>query len=153
MQIIGNVRLAPGQVGFYDEHTRIHLTIANPEKPVFSNMNTSILKTAVRSGRLLLVGSLDAAEVVAPAEPVVAPVAPKDTVVTGVVDIPEKKQDSKEKAPEPEVAKEEVSEEAPEAVEPEEESKEEAKEETEEVKEDAEEEKPEAKATSTRKKK
>lgn len=60
MKVLGKIRLAPGEVGFYDELTRIHLTIANPERHVLAGMNTTNIKRAVRSGRLLLAsGSLD----------------------------------------------------------------------------------------------
>jgi predicted ribosome quality control (RQC) complex YloA/Tae2 family protein len=60
MKVLGLIRLAPGEVGFYDDLTRIHLTIANPERHVLAGMNTTNIKRAVRSGRLLLVsGSLD----------------------------------------------------------------------------------------------
>lgn len=99
MHVIATVRLAPGQVGFYDDLTRIHLTIQNPEKHVLSGHNTTNLKTAVRSKRLLLLnGSLDASETVAPAAvpapvkaPEPAPVAPvAETVVTETVTIPVK---------------------------------------------------------------
>jgi hypothetical protein len=60
MTIIAKVRLAPGQVGYFDELTRIHLTIASPEKTVHSGMNTKNLKKSVKSRRLILVsGTLD----------------------------------------------------------------------------------------------
>jgi hypothetical protein len=71
MSVIGIVRLAPGQVGYFDDVTRIHLTIASPEKPVISGMNTANLKRAVKSGRILLTtGSLDATVKVATPMPV-----------------------------------------------------------------------------------
>lgn len=58
--IIAYVRLAPGQVGFYDELTRIHLTISNPQAAILAGMNTTNIKRSVRSGRLILVsGSLE----------------------------------------------------------------------------------------------
>lgn len=75
MSVIGIVRLAPGQVGYFDDLTRIHLTIASPEKPVISGMNTNNLKRAVKSGRILLSsGSLDASAVKAQAPVVPEPV-------------------------------------------------------------------------------
>ena len=58
--VIARVRLAKGRVGYFDELTRIHLTVSNPEKPVFAGMNTANIKRAVRSGVLRLVyGSLE----------------------------------------------------------------------------------------------
>lgn len=63
MQVIGIVRLGPGRVGYFDELTRIHLTLASPEKPVFNSMNTTNLKKAVKFGSLKLVsGTLDVSE-------------------------------------------------------------------------------------------
>lgn len=60
MKEIAVVRLAPGQVGFYDDLTRIHLTIAKPVEAVYSHMNTEKLKRAVAYRRIILVsGTLD----------------------------------------------------------------------------------------------
>jgi hypothetical protein len=81
MSVIGIVRLAPGQVGYFDDLTRIHLTIASPEKPVVSGMNTNNLKRAVKSGRILLVnGSLDVVTKAPVQEPVQTQVAPTPAV-------------------------------------------------------------------------
>lgn len=113
MQVIATVRLAPGQVGFYDDLTRIHLTIQNPEKHVLSGHNTSNIKIAVGSKRLLLVsGSLNPTEAIAatPALSALAtePVAevkeelkadPTDSVVSETIDIPVH-EIKKEEAPE-----------------------------------------------------
>lgn len=58
--VIGRVRLSKGRVGYFDELTRIHLTISRPEAPVYAGMNTANLKRAVRGGVLRLVaGSLE----------------------------------------------------------------------------------------------
>lgn len=59
MSIKAIVRLAPGQVGFYDELTGIHLTIRRPQAAIQEGMNVSGIKTSVASGRLILIsGSL-----------------------------------------------------------------------------------------------
>lgn len=59
-EIIAVVRLMPGQVGFYDPLSRIHLTMGAPEKAIFVGTNVSQIKKSIRSGRLKLVsGSLD----------------------------------------------------------------------------------------------
>ena len=59
MEQIAVVRLAPGQVGYYDELSRIHLTIGNPERAVYAGTNCSQLRKSVKSGRLRLIsGSL-----------------------------------------------------------------------------------------------
>ena len=55
MEVIAIVRLAPGEVGFYDELTGIHFTRAKPERPIYAGMNTKNLRTGVKYGRLQLV--------------------------------------------------------------------------------------------------
>lgn len=69
---IAELRLAPGQVGFYDELTNIHLTLTSPFASVYQGMNTSRLQQSVNSGRLILIsGSLKPAPVRAAEEVVV----------------------------------------------------------------------------------
>jgi hypothetical protein len=108
--VIGYVKLAYGQVGYFDQLTRIHLTIANNTKPVFAGMNTINLKNAVASKRIMLIsGTLDMQAPAAPniqpineqpvAEVKEAPVAPVEE--SGVIDI------KVEKAPEAEVTTDE----------------------------------------------
>ncbi|MGG2085382.1 hypothetical protein [Lysinibacillus pakistanensis] len=59
-QVIGKVGLSKGRVGYFDELTRIHLTISKPEASVLAGMNTANLKRAIRTGILRLVsGSLE----------------------------------------------------------------------------------------------
>lgn len=59
MEQIALIRLARGQVGYYDELSRIHLTIGQPEAPIYAGTNCSQLRRSVKSGRLILVsGSL-----------------------------------------------------------------------------------------------
>jgi len=71
--VIAVVRLAPGRVGYFDELTRIHLTLQTPQKPVIEGMNTTNLKKAVKSGSLQVVsGSLE--PVITPSTPNVAPI-------------------------------------------------------------------------------
>lgn len=120
MTIIATIRLARGQVGFYDDLTRIHLTMQNPEKHVLSGHNTRNIKTAVASKRLILVsGTLDAADAVAPASVEASTFKTsdpgEDSFVSETVNIPvkEAKQVKKEEAPaepvaEPEAAKEDA---------------------------------------------
>lgn len=58
-EVIAVVRLMPGQGGFFDELSRIHLTVGNPQASVFAGMNCAQLRRSVKSGRLsLLSGSL-----------------------------------------------------------------------------------------------
>lgn len=64
-QVIGIVKLAPGEVGFYDEISKIHLTMSKPKAEVYDYMNTAKLIRAVRNKVLVLIaGSLNAARVV-----------------------------------------------------------------------------------------
>ena len=57
--IIATIKLALGEVGFYDPLSGIHLSIGNPVAYVRAGVNTSQLQSSVRSGRLVLVeGSL-----------------------------------------------------------------------------------------------
>ncbi len=77
---IAEIKLSPGQVGFYDELTNIHLTIASPFGQVYRGMNTSRIKASVASKKLILLsGTLSLDEVIAnemkSAEAVEAPVA------------------------------------------------------------------------------
>ena len=63
---IAEIKLSPGQVGFYDELTNIHLTIASPFGQVYRGMNTSRIKASVASKKLILLsGTLNLDEVVA----------------------------------------------------------------------------------------
>lgn len=58
-KVIARVKLNPGQGGYFDPISRIHLTHGDPEKDIYSDMNTSGIKAAVRNKRISLVsGSL-----------------------------------------------------------------------------------------------
>ena len=52
MEQIAVIRLAPGQVGYYDELSRIHLTIGNPERAIYAGTNCSQLRKSVKSGEI-----------------------------------------------------------------------------------------------------
>ena len=54
-KIIAVVRLAQGQVAFYDELTGTHLTMGNPIAEIADHMNTSRIKRAVQNNILNLV--------------------------------------------------------------------------------------------------
>ena len=56
---IAEVRLVAGQGNFFDELTRIHLTMGNPIGEIYSGMNLTNIRRAIKAGRLFLVrGSL-----------------------------------------------------------------------------------------------
>lgn len=56
---IAIIKLARGEVGFFDDLTRIHLTLSRPSADVYDYMNTAKLRRAV-SGKVidLVAGSL-----------------------------------------------------------------------------------------------
>lgn len=58
-EVIATIKLAMGRVGFYDELSRIHLSIGAPTAHVYSGTNCARLRRAVRDGVINLVdGSL-----------------------------------------------------------------------------------------------
>lgn len=54
-RIIAKIRLAKGEVAFYDELSRIHLTLSRPTADVYDYMNTAALRRAVMNKRIILV--------------------------------------------------------------------------------------------------
>lgn len=57
---IAEVRLAPGEVGYYDDYSRIYLNTYRTNADIFEDTNIKQIRKSVRSGRLRLVsGSLD----------------------------------------------------------------------------------------------
>ena len=60
MKEIAVVKLAPGKVAFYDDYTKIHLTLSNPTASIYEGMNLKRIKNSVKFGVLqVLVGSLN----------------------------------------------------------------------------------------------
>ena len=59
--VIAEIRLAPGEVGYYDDYSRIYLNAGRPTAKIYAGMNTTQIRRSIRSGRLLLIsGSLNA---------------------------------------------------------------------------------------------
>lgn len=57
--VIATVKLAPGNVAFYDEYSKIHLTLSNPIAKVYEGMDLRRIRASVKSGTLrVLSGSL-----------------------------------------------------------------------------------------------
>lgn len=52
--MLAKITLAPGQIGFHDALSNIHLTVANPTTVVPVGANTEHLKEAVKDGKILL---------------------------------------------------------------------------------------------------
>lgn len=68
-KVIAVVRLAPGQVAWYDETTSLHMTMGNPMAEVLDYMNTTKIKRAVHNKILNLVtGSFDVDNIAVPKE-------------------------------------------------------------------------------------
>ena len=58
-EIIAEIRLAPGEVGYYDDYSRIYLNTSRPTAKIYAGTNTTQIRRSIRSGRLRLVsGSL-----------------------------------------------------------------------------------------------
>jgi len=58
-EIIAEIRLAPGEVGYYDDYSRVYLSTTHPTAKIYAGMNTTQIRKSIRSGRLRLIsGSL-----------------------------------------------------------------------------------------------
>lgn len=53
-QIIARVKLAPGEIGYYDSYSRLYLTMQNNIADIYSDTDCTQIKRSVASGRLLL---------------------------------------------------------------------------------------------------
>lgn len=74
--VIAEIRLAPGEVGYYDDYSRIYLSTSRPTAKIYAGTNTTQIRKSIRSGRLRLIsGSLSPSA--APAKEEVKPVAPQ----------------------------------------------------------------------------
>lgn len=115
-EIIATIKLAPGQVGYYDEYSKIHLTIAHPETAIYSGTNCAQIRRSIKAGRIILTSGTLGAEV-APVRIIKTPtgvkiVSNKDAehapIVANVTPVAEETVDLtkeiKEAASEPEVA-------------------------------------------------
>lgn len=61
---IAKIRLAQGNVGFYDSLTNIRLTKAAPEAIVYSESNVANIKKAIKEGKVVLKeGSLSSLQI------------------------------------------------------------------------------------------
>lgn len=69
--VIAEIRLAPGEVGYYDDYSRIYLNSARPTAKIYAGTNTTQIRKSIRSGRLRLIsGSLNATPAKAEPKPV-----------------------------------------------------------------------------------
>ena len=59
--VIAEIRLASGEVGYYDDYSGIYLNSNHPTAKIYAGMNTTQIRRSIRSGRLRLIsGSLSA---------------------------------------------------------------------------------------------
>lgn len=81
MKEIATIKLAPGNVAFYDEYTKIHLTLSNPYAKIYEGMNLKRIKASVKYGTLrVVVGSLVTDTVTeVPVKTIHDPIEPKQT--------------------------------------------------------------------------
>lgn len=54
-QLIAVVKLAPGEIGFQDQLSNLHLTLSNPVGEVYDNCNYQRIKEAIVNKQLELV--------------------------------------------------------------------------------------------------
>ena len=52
---IAKIALAPGQVGYYDQYSRIHLTLGKPEAIIYSGTNCAQIRRSIKAGTIRLV--------------------------------------------------------------------------------------------------
>lgn len=52
---IAKIALAPGQVGYYDKYSRIHLTLGKPEAIIYSGTNCAQIRRSIKAGTIRLI--------------------------------------------------------------------------------------------------
>lgn len=55
MSNIAKIRLAPGEISFFDETNNLYLTLGRPTACVCRSMNTSKINKAIKDNKLILV--------------------------------------------------------------------------------------------------
>lgn len=57
---IAEIRLSPGEVGYYDDYSRIYLNTYRTNADIFEDTDTRQIRKSIKSGRIRLIsGSLD----------------------------------------------------------------------------------------------
>lgn len=114
---IATVRLAPGVVGYYDELSRIHLTLSHPSTHIYDYMDTTKLQHSVACGTLKLVDGFLVREetsfekvetpVIPEVDEKIEEIEPKEEIKEEVVEeiVPEEVVELSEEKPEEEVKK------------------------------------------------
>lgn len=94
--VIAEIRLAPGEVGYYDDYSRIYLNSARPTAKIYAGTNTTQIRKSIRSGRLRLIsGSLNAVPVKAEPKPVKPEVKAEEVAPVIEEPVPEVKEEVK----------------------------------------------------------
>lgn len=90
-EIIAEVKLASGEVGYYDDYSKLYLTINKPYGVIYSGTNLTQIKRSIKSGRLKLIsGKLfdtDKKPVVEVQPPIVEEDKKEDQVETPVEEV------------------------------------------------------------------
>lgn len=96
VNVIAEIRLAPGEVGYYDDYSRIYLNSARPTAKIYAGTNTTQIRKSIRSGRLRLIsGSLNAAPAKAEPKPVKPEVKTEEVAPVIEEPVPEVKEEVK----------------------------------------------------------
>lgn len=94
--VIAEIRLAPGEVGYYDDYSRIYLNSARPTAKIYAGTNTTQIRKSIRSGRLRLIsGSLNAVPVKTEPKPVKPEVKAEEVAPVMEEPVPEVKEEVK----------------------------------------------------------
>ena len=84
---IAVISLAPGEIGYYDDYSRIYLSNSNPKATIYSGTNLHQIRKSIKSGRLRVVeGSLVESEAIKTKE-----VKPENTELRPIPSIVEEK--------------------------------------------------------------
>lgn len=104
--VIAEIKLAPGEVGYYDDYSRIHLTASSPTALIYAGVNCTQIKRSIKSGRLILLrGGFDTPQEI-PANP--KAVAPKTEVIIKKEEVKKVVKEEKKTETEPVKVEEEV---------------------------------------------
>ena len=85
-QAIAVIALAPGEIGYYDDYSRIYLSNESPKAVIYAGTNLFQIRKSIASGRLRLIqgslsGEADAENTkTAEVKPVIAPEPVKEEV-------------------------------------------------------------------------
>lgn len=92
-EIIATVKLAPGNIGWYDELTGIHITLTRPTAYVYSGSNTTNLinglklgKITIQSGSLIISDSITIKQQSIVTKPISLEPTPDEQITIDLID-------------------------------------------------------------------